>query len=360
VDAFSVPGPDGRLRVIYPDIPSNYFTRLAFQWPIYTAGRTDALIRAAEAEARATREDIRTALADLRLETIRAYWALATSIEAERVLQEAVARADATVGDVRARYDAGFIPPNEVSTAEAQRSRQELQLIEARSQRRSVLEELRRLTGIAGEIEPREPLQPLIASAPAPRDAGAAPGGAGGDRPERLALLERLTAATSRQQAADAGRKPSVALNGALDYSNPNPRIFPRDDQWRHFWDVTVLASWALWDGGRVDAETAEAAAAVAATRARLSEVESLIALDIAQRRLDLESAHAALGSADAGVRSAAEARRVVAERFAVGVATSTEVLDAQVALLQAELDRTRALAAIKLAEARLARALGR
>ena len=48
-----------------------------------------------------------------------------------------------------------------------------------------------------------------------------------------------------------------------------------------------------------------------------------------------------------------------MAERFAVGVATSTEVLDAQVALLQAELDRTRALASIRLAEARLDRALG-
>jgi outer membrane protein TolC len=50
----------------------------------------------------------------------------------------------------------------------------------------------------------------------------------------------------------------------------------------------------------------------------------------------------------------------VVAERYTVGVATSTEVLDAQLALLQAELDRTRALAAIRLAEARLDRALGR
>jgi outer membrane protein TolC len=40
-------------------------------------------------------------------------------------------------------------------------------------------------------------------------------------------------------------------------------------------------------------------------------------------------------------------------------VATSTEVLDAQMALLQAELDRTRALAGIRLAEARLSRALG-
>ena len=53
-------------------------------------------------------------------------------------------------------------------------------------------------------------------------------------------------------------------------------------------------------------------------------------------------------------MRSATEARRVLGDRFAAGVATSTDVLDAQVALLQAELDRTRALANAKLAEARL------
>ena len=59
-------------------------------------------------------------------------------------------------------------------------------------------------------------------------------------------------------------------------------------------------------------------------------------------------------------VRAAVEASRVVDERFAAGVATSTDRLDAQVALLQADLDRTLAIANARLAEARLARALGR
>ena len=40
VDEFGVPQPNGTLRVIYPDIPDNYFTRMSFQWPIYTGGRT--------------------------------------------------------------------------------------------------------------------------------------------------------------------------------------------------------------------------------------------------------------------------------------------------------------------------------
>ena len=66
------------------------------------------------------------------------------------------------------------------------------------------------------------------------------------------------------------------------------------------------------------------------------------------------------MAAAADGVRSATEARRVVGERFAAGVATSTDVLDAEIAVLQAELDRTRALAGARLADARLARAVGR
>jgi outer membrane protein TolC len=351
VEEFGVPQPGGGLRVIYPDIPDNFLTRLSFQWPIYTGGRTDALVRAAEAEARAAASDVQAARADLRLEVVRVYWALATATESARVLQEAMARAEAHVRDVRSRFDVGLVPPNEVSSAEAQRSRQQMQLIEARNLRASVLEELRRLTGMNGDIEAADPLDPGPAP-PAMADAAT--------RAERQALVDRVAAADERRRAVHAGRRPTLALTGSVDYANPNPRIFPRRDDWRESWEVGVSVNWLLWDGGRVAAETAEAAAAVTAARARLDEVDSLIALDIRQRGLDLDSARAARDAAADAVRSAAEARRIVAERFAVGVATSTEVLDAQLALLQAELDRTRALAGIRLAEARLDRALGR
>jgi outer membrane protein TolC len=73
-----------------------------------------------------------------------------------------------------------------------------------------------------------------------------------------------------------------------------------------------------------------------------------------------LTSSVAAIETAEQGIRAAAEARRVANERFLAGVATSADVLDAQVALLQAELDRTQALASGRVAEARLARAVGK
>lgn len=353
VDEFGVAQPDGRLRVIYPDIPDNYFARAAMQWPIYSGGRTDALIRAAEAESRASAADLAVARADLRLEVVRAYWALVTATESVRVVDEGLSRADAHLRDVRSRFENGLIPPNEVASAEAQRARQSLQLIEAENLRASVAEDLRRLTGIDGSITAADPLD----SAPS-RGVSQQPVD-GSRRAEMVAMEQRVTAANERIAAVDAGRKPTLALTGAVDYANPNPRIFPRDDRWRTSWELGVAASWTLWDGGRLAAESAEAAAHARALRARQDDLRTLIASDIRQRQLDLDSARAALDAATAAVTSSAEARRVVTERFNVGVATSTDVLDAHVVLLEAELARTRVLANIRLAEARLVRAVG-
>jgi outer membrane protein TolC len=354
VDEFGVPQPDGRLRVIYPDIPDNIYSRITLQWPIYSGGRPDALERAARAEVRATAEDAEVARADLRLEVTRVYWALSTATESVRVLEEALDRAYAHLRDARARFDAGFAPPNEVSSAEAQRARQQLLLIEARNQRLGLVQDLRRLTGIEGDVVAADSLV-------APEgDAAAIVLPTGTPRAEQRALTERLQAAGEREHAVAAGRRPTVSVTAAGDYASPNPRIFPRADTWRTSWDVGIAATWTLWDGGRVAAEAAEVLAASKALRARLADVTALIATDVQQRQLDLESARAALVAAEEGVRSAADARRVVDERFNVGVATSTDVLDAQQALLQAELDRTRARANTRLARARLDRALGK
>lgn len=362
VDEFGVPQPDGSFRLIYPDIPDTYRSRLFAQWPIYAGGRTDALERAAEAEARAADAELETARADLRLEVVQAYWRVATATESVRVLEEALARADAHLRDVRSRFDAGFVPPNDVLTVEAQRSSQEVQLIEARNLREASALDLRRLVGVAPDT-PLELTEPLDAAGGSGTPADAATvdiDEAVRQRPERVALAARADGAQDRIAAARAGWRPAVNLAGGVDYARPNTRIFPLTDEWRSSWDVGVTVTWTLWDSGRTAADVAEAAAAASATRSQLSDLDARLATEIRQRRLDLESARAAVRAAADGVRSAAEARRVVSDRYDAGVVPNTEVVDAHVALLQAELDRTRALANVRLAEARLARALGR
>ena len=358
VDVFGIPQPDGRLRVVFPDIPDNYRTRLDVLWPLYTGGRAESLTLAARAEAEAAGQDLAAVEAELRFDAARAYWSAVTAAESMRVVEQALERTDAHLKDLRAHLNEGLIPPNEVLTAEAQRSRQEVQVIESRNASELALAELRRLTHLAPEARLRL-ATPLNAPDAAVGDLAAQIAAAKASRPERAALADRIEAAAARIAAAGSSARPSVALAGGVDYGRPNARIFPRSDRWQDSWDVSVNATWSLWDGGRRAAETGEAVAAERALRARLEELDSLIALEVRQRRLDLEAGVAAARAAAHGVRSAAEARRVVDERFAAGVATSTDRLDAQVALLQAELDRTRALANARIAEARLARAIG-
>ena len=359
VREFSFPQPNGTRLVVYPDIPDNFSTRVGFQWPIFTSGRLDALERAAAAEATAVNAEVDTARADLRFEVIRAYWAAVTAREAVRVLEESGARAEAQVADARQRFKVGLIPPNEVSSLEAQRSSERAQLIEAQNIREGVLIDLRRLTGIPeGTVIDLEDSLEGIASPPTADDAMLAQ--AIENRSERRSFLARVVALEARRDAVLATSKPTVAAVGGLDYANPNPKIFPRIEAWQRTWDLGVAVSWNVFDFGRAKSQAAEIEGTVAAALARIADFDKLVAADVRQRILDLQSSQAIVEAASDAVGSAADARRVISDRFSAGVATSTDVLVAQVALLEAELARTRALAAVRLAEARLERSLGR
>jgi outer membrane protein TolC len=359
IDEFGVPQPDGRLRVIYPDIPDNYRARLELQWPVYTSGRTDALERAAQAEATASGADLESVRLDLRLEVARAYWALVTARDTVRVLEAALATADRSLADVRNRVDAGLLPPNDVSRSEAQRARQELLLIEARGRVDSVTVDLDRLLGLP-DGTPIETTEGLETPPPPARDAEGLVGEALKQRPELAAIGSRTQAQQERIAAISTARKPNIAIASGVDWANPNSRIFPRQDRWQESWDVSVNLTWALLDWGRNAAERTEAGFAVTALNERRAETELQIRSDVQKQLVELRTTQAALVPARLAVTAAQETQRVVGDRFEAGVATTLDVLDAQLAVLQAELDRTRVLADLRLSEARLARVLGR
>ena len=198
VQPFGVGMPGGVVQVIYPDIPDNYRTRLDVQWPIYSFGRTAALQRVAASEAEASGKDVDVARADLRLEVTRAFWALVTAREAVRVLEESVKRMDASLEDVRNRLKVGLVPPNDVLSVQAQRSRQQMLVIQARNQAELVTADLARLVGLPADarIEPDATLQETAAPAP---DVAALVAEARQARPDRQALATRFAEAGQRR-----------------------------------------------------------------------------------------------------------------------------------------------------------------
>ena len=365
VEEFSVPTPSGGLRVIYPDIPDNVRSRLDLQWPIYTGGRLQALDEGGGSRRRRKRPGPRIGAGGSEARDHARLLGGRHGTRLPDVLRQALERTNAHLVDVRNQLNVGLVPPSDVLSIEAQQARQRMLPIESDNLVEIASADLRRLTGLPPDApfelgRARPSARPVSGrSARVARSAG----GRGSStresaRPQGVGISRRCGG--ERVAAASAGRLPVLTAIGGYDLARPNPRIFPIQGAWKPSWDLGVNVRWPVFDGGRVRAEAAESVANQRTVEARLRELDASIDAELRQRAAELRSSQAAIEAAHAGVRAATEARRVLAERFAAGVATNTDVLAAQVALLQAELDRTRALANAKLAAARLDRVLGR
>jgi outer membrane protein TolC len=78
------------------------------------------------------------------------------------------------------------------------------------------------------------------------------------------------------------------------------------------------------------------------------------------RRVLDAEAARAAVEVADRSLEWAKENQRVASDRYRAGVIVSSELLDAEVVLLRAGLERAESLTQLRVAGAALDRATGR
>jgi outer membrane protein TolC len=151
-----------------------------------------------------------------------------------------------------------------------------------------------------------------------------------------------------------------VSLSARWDVARPNERYLPLEDQWDTSWSVGVLAGWRIFDGDRTGAEAAALDAERAALDADLSELERRVTLDVETASRDLVAALAADTAAAASFAAAFAREADSRDRYVAGVATVSEVLDAQAELADAEVAVARARSGAWIADAALRRSVGR
>jgi outer membrane protein TolC len=117
--------------------------------------------------------------------------------------------------------------------------------------------------------------------------------------------------------------------------------------------------NWALFDGfkTRNRMELAQNNAEVA--KVQVEQTRQQIALDIRQQYQTREEARTRIATAREGLSAAQEAYRLALKRFQVGLATTFEVSDVQNTLVQSGNNYVQAVNDLRVAEIRLARALG-
>jgi outer membrane protein TolC len=345
--------------VVYPNIPDNWSVRAGVTMPLFTGGRITGEVQAADESRAASHHDLRAGRAAVVLETKVAYWSLVTARDSARVLADSMRAYDAHLEDARNRERVGMAARNEVLAVEVERDRVELDKLRAEVEADVAEADLRRLLDLppATRVLPAEPLEPRRLPS---RDVEALVAEAQKLRPERQALAARVASAEAGARAERGARLPQLALSGGYLYANPNRIIVPPTSSWDDTWDVGVGVSWSVLDGGRRRASEARARSQADAAREQLRGLDRQLRLEVTQSALELRTAEARVAVAERSVVSAAESMRVAADRYREGVIPSSELTDAEVAHERAALARTEALAALRLAEARLERAVGR
>ena len=178
-------------------------------------------------------------------------------------------------------------------------------------------------------------------------------------RPELKSMQLRRDMSSAGVTAAKGGWYPQIYFAADYDYARPNQRIIPPKDQWDGSWDIGVTLQWNIWDWYATGHQTAQAEAALRQSEAGITQLNDAVTLDVARQYFNSQTAKEKVDVAFGGMEQAQESYRMTLEKYKNGVTSNTEMLDAEIALLQAKLTHTQAIVDCTLALARLKKAVG-
>ncbi len=344
--------------VINPGLPNIYGLQLSVQQPLFTGFLLSGVSESTRLQAQASREEFRRDESEVALSVRSAYWTVYKAKDLKRLVDENVALVEAHLKDVRNFFDQGLASQNDVLKVQVQLSSVQLMRVQAANgvtlaamALNSLIglpinSEITILSSVAEPAAARTPIDALVARALE-------------RRPELKAQNLQIKAAEAGIKIANSYRYPQVYLLGNFYSARPNERIMPIVDRFRETWDVSLAVSFDVWNWNRAGHQARQARALAAQAEHGASQLKDGIILEVSQNYYALEQQALAVKLAADTVAQAEENYRVTGNRFKAGLALNSDLLDAEVSLLQAKINYSQALVDGEMLRARLAKSVG-
>lgn len=177
-------------------------------------------------------------------------------------------------------------------------------------------------------------------------------------RPELKQLQNMVDMSRQLTNILKAGNLPQVLLTGGYMVSNPN--LFNGfERKLAGVWNVGVMVRVPIWNWGDVAYKVRASKGATAIAKLQMAEAREKIELQVNQSTFRVEEAQKKLTMAQSSVQKADENLRTATLGFREGVISSTTVMEAQTAWLQAQSQKIDAEIDVKLSQVNLKKALG-
>ena len=288
--------------------------------PIYTSGKITHNINAAQATLDATQASEKVATLNLKMQVADSYIAVLRLEDAVQVAQSHIHSLESHQKDVKNLFEQGVVAKNDVLAADVELLNAKQLLMQAANVYDNAKARYNQLLTrpLTAKVElakqvpelPKTTLENLNQSAL-------------NQRPELLVLNEQIESLHEQTKAMKAGLMPQVALNGGYQYQQN------RYQAYEGLWQANVGVDWKLYDGStNHKGEALEKQALV--LKEQHEELSGQILLQIRQAWLDSQETQQRLQVAKQTILQADENLKVTTDRYQQGLATHTEVIQAE------------------------------
>lgn len=333
---------------------TNFFnSTLSLNYNIYTSGRREASIRAAQEQVRLAELEVERQTLQLLLDTTNDYYSIQQADALVVITQGAIENAQLSLRDTEALERAGLGTRFDVLQAQVELARalqNQTQALNLQQTSRRLLAQRLNLAGntslvladpvsIAGRwsLSLEESITEALAN-----------------RAELAQLLVQRNIALQRRRIALAAIGPQLSA-----FANFN--LLDQFDDGRlgtYGYALGVQFSMSLFDGGAARASARQQEDNVAIAETQFAATKNQIRFQVEQAYATLESSFANIQTAQAAVEQAEESLRLARLRFQAGVGTQLDVTSAEADLTQAAGNRLAAIIAYNRALASLQRAV--
>ena len=344
---------------ILPSILDSYTAQATIFQPIFTGFRMLKNIDLADQMSNAADEDYNKDKSELVYNIKESYWNLFKATELNKIMNETVDQVKAHLQDAKNLVSAGMMIQNDMLKIEVQLSDITLKQIDADNAVKLSMVAFSSLIGIDlnTQIEIASGMQYIDSEY---KDLDKLIEEAIDKRAEIKSADYRIKASEAGVTIAESSWYPQISLVGDYYYSKPNQRIFPSRNQFDATWDAGVNVSINVWNWLTTAHQTEQAQTQLSQSVDAMGIIKDGITLEVTQNYLSFNQAKRRIDVSELGVKQADENMRNIEDKFKNGLATSTDVVDAETALNTAKVSYTNALVDYELAKAKLNKSIAK
>ena len=333
---------------------NTYSNSITASMPLYTGGALSGAIKSAKAGYKSALVGVQKSYNDMRSTVTNGYYTVLQADDMQVLGRESVERLAEHLKNVKAQYDVGVVAKVDVLRSEVELANAQQSLIKAENAYKIAEANFNKIIGLP--LATNLFLEDTLSYVPYDKDLAYCLDYASKNRPELEQAKQGVEAARGAVRQARSGYQPQISAVASQNFGTSDAH-WPADEESN--WTVGVQASLTIFDTGVTRAKSHAAEANCFSAQENYRDTIDAVLLDVRSQYLNMREAEKRISTTEVAVSQAEEDYRIAQLRYQAGVGTNTDVLDAQVALTDAQTNYLQSVYDYNISKTNLETAIG-